>query len=186
MTKAVRSIKRHCAEQKQSRVYLNNSHNTCHFCCVALCVRLHVSAFFILSDVWHRFSAHLSVQLFIRPSVHWSSARPSCLSHALFCCCLSCALFLPALPRLPDPLCPVPRRPRQLEPRAPRLFASAPPMLPDPPPPPHIPCVCPPCVGGTCKFLKIMCVVKRALLYSPPAETRLTVYRRFDILVQGT
>ena len=119
--------------------------------------------------------------LFVRPFIGLSAARPSCLSHALFCCCLSCALFLPALPRLPDPLCPVPRRPRQLEPRAPRLFASAPPMLPDPPPPPHIPCVCPPCVGGTCKFLKIMCVVKRALLYSPPAETRLTVYRRLEM-----
>ena len=28
----------------------------------------------------------------------------------------------------------------------------------------------------------IMCVVQRALLYSPPAETRLTVYRRLDIV----
>ena len=32
-------------------------------------------------------------------------------------------------------------------------------------------------------ILRSMCVVKRALLYSPPAETRLTVYRRLDILV---
>ena len=151
-----------------------------------MCVRLRVSAFVILSGVCHRFSAHLFVQLFIRPSVHWSFCRPPVLFvTCAFLLCLSCALFLPALPRLPDPLCPVPRRPRQLEPRAPRLFASAPPMLPDPPPPPHIPCVCPPCVGGTCKFLKIMCVVKRALLYSPPAETRLTVYRRLDILLRS-
>ena len=30
-------------------------------------------------------------------------------------------------------------------------------------------------------ILRSMCVVKRSLLYSPPAETRLTVYRRLDI-----
>ena len=119
--------------------------------------------------------------LFVRPFI---GLLPACLvCHMRFFVVVSRALCSYP-PCLPDPLCPVPRRPRQLEPRAPRLFASAPPMLPDPPPPPHIPCVCPPCVGGTCKFLKIMCVVKRALLYSPPAETRLTVYRRLDIAAE--
>ena len=126
----------------------------------------------------------LAVYSSVRPSVFLPPARLVCHIRLLLLSLVRSVLTRPA-PSLPDPLRPVPRRPRQLEPRpAPRPFASAPPMLPDPPPPPHIPCARPPCVGGTCKFLKIMCVVKRALLYSPPAETRLTVYRRSDILVQ--
>ena len=37
---------------------------------------------------------------------------------------------------------------------------------------------------GCTSFFRGMCFLKRALLYSPPAETRLTVYRRLDIAVE--
>ena len=40
------------------------------------------------------------------------------------------------------------------------------------------------CCACVCAFLLCRLLFDRALLYSPPAETRLTVYRRFDILPQ--